>query len=138
MVFGKDDRIYDESLEKIRRFLGSQAHVHKDLISKVLEQTENRKDVEVDVKNPDGKGIHEETWKFTFNPPTGFDMEATSGPMTGTKFTTKYAPTGSKTKVEVSGEFHIQDVDEAATKKAALGFMEQVYNEDIPALKLFK
>ena len=139
MVHIKDEGFFDEPLEKIWRFLGDQGHEHKGFkISKTVEQTDKHMVVEVDVKNPDGKGTHKETWKFTFNPPTGFDMEYTSGPMTGTKHTHKYTPMGSRTKVEVSGEFHIQGFDEAATRKAVQNFLEQVYNEDVAALKRFK
>ena len=92
---------------------------------------------EVEVKNPDGSW-RKEIWKFGFNPPKGFDLEITSGPMKGTKHTHTYTPMGNKTKVVVEGEFVAQGMDDASLKKAALGMFELVFNEDSANLKNYK
>jgi ligand-binding SRPBCC domain-containing protein len=139
MVQLKDEGVFDAPLEKIWRFLQDDTHEHRSIeISKVLEQSEKHMIVEMEATSSDGKSKVKETAKFTFSPPTGFDMEFLSGPMIGTKHTHKYTPMGDKTKVEVVGEFKIQGLDDTATKKAALAFLEEIFNEDNAALKKYK
>jgi hypothetical protein len=77
-------------------------------------------------------------WKMGFNPPKGFSLEITSGPMKGTKHTHTYTPMGNKTQVVVEGEFIAQGMDDASLKKAALGYLEQIFNEDGANLRKFK
>ena len=140
MVYLKDEGVFDAPIDKIWRFLQDENanHEHRGVtISKVLERSGKLMVVEIDAMNPDGKAFNE-TAKFTFNPPKGFDMEFLSGPMTGTKHTHTYTPMGEKTKVEVAGEFKIQGLDEQATRKAALTQLEQLFNEDNAALKQYK
>ena len=131
--------MFDAPLEKIWRFLNDDnSHQHSSLkFSKVLEQTDKGMTAEVDVKRP-GEPSHKETWKMSFNPPNGFSLEITSGPMKGTKHSHTYTPMGNKTKVVVEGEFVAQGMDDASLKKAVLGMFEQVFNEDSAALKNYK
>lgn len=58
--------------------------------------------------------------------------------MVGTRHTQEYTPMGDKTKVEVTGEFKIQGLDDETTMKAALAFLDEVFNEDNSALKKYK
>jgi hypothetical protein len=64
-------------------------------MSKVLEQSEKGMTAEFDVKNPDGSW-QKEMWKMSFNPPKGFSLEITSGPMKGTKHSHTYTPMVTK------------------------------------------
>jgi len=139
LVHVKDEGVFDEPLEKIWRFLNAeQGHDHNGVrFSKVIEQSDKGMTTEVEVKAPDGSWA-KETWKFDMNPPTGFNMEITSGPMKGTKHTHTYTAMGNKTKVVVEGEFVRQGVDDASMKKGALGMLEQLFNEDTANLKKFK
>ena len=139
MVHVSDEGMFDAPLEKIWRFLNDDnSHQHSSLkFSKVLEQTDKGMTAEVDVKRPGGSWS-KETWKLNFNPPKGFSLEITSGPMNGTKHSHTYTPMGDKTKVVVEGEFVAQGMDDASLKKAALGMFEQVFNEDSAALKSYK
>jgi len=131
--------MFDAPVEKIWRFLNDDnSHQHSSLkFSKVLEQTDKGMTAEVDIMRP-GEASHKETWKMSFNPPKGFSLEITSGPMKGTKHTHTYTPMGNKTKVVVEGEFVAQGMDDASLKKAVLGMFEQVFNEDSAGLKNFK
>ena len=43
-----------------------------------------------------------------------------------------------KTKVEVSGEFKIQGLDDEATRKVILAWLEESFNEDNTSLKKYK
>jgi ligand-binding SRPBCC domain-containing protein len=139
MVHVSDEGMFDAPVEKIWRFLNDDnSHQHSSLkFSKVLEQTDKGMTAEVDVMRP-GEPSHKETWKMSFNPPKGFSLEITSGPMKGTKHSHTYTPMGNKTKVVVEGEFVAQGMDDAALKKAVLGMFEQVFNEDSAALKNYK
>jgi hypothetical protein len=140
LVYLKDEGVFDAPVDKIWRFLqdDNANHEHRSVtFTKILERSEKQMVVEMDAKSPDGKTFKQKA-KFTFNPPKGFDMEFLSGPMTGTKHTHTYTPMGSKTKVEVAGEFKIQGLDEQATRKAALAQLEQLFNEDNAALNQYK
>ena len=139
MVHVSDEGTFDAPVEKIWRFLNDDnSHQHSSLkFSKVLEQTDKGMTAEVDVMRP-GEPSHKETWKMSFNPPKGFSLEITSGPMKGTKHSHTYTPMGNKTKVVVEGEFVAQGMDDASLKKAVLGMFEQVFNEDSAALKNYK
>jgi ligand-binding SRPBCC domain-containing protein len=139
MVHVADEGVFDEPLEKIWRYLNDdQGHQHSSVkMSKVLEQSEKGMTAEFEVKNPDGSW-RKEMWKMSFNPPTGFSLEITSGPMKGTKHSHTYTPMGNKTKVTVEGEFVAQGMDETTVKKAALMMFEQVFNEDAANLKRYK
>jgi hypothetical protein len=59
------------------------------------------------------------------------------GPTKGTKQTHTYVPMGNKTKVIVAGDFHRQGASDEETRKGALAYFEQVFNEDSAALKDF-
>lgn len=76
IVYLKDEGPFDAPLEQIWRFLQDDTHEHKSVnISKVLEQSEKHMVVEMEATSANGKSKLKETAKFTFNPPTGFDME---------------------------------------------------------------
>ena len=139
MVHVSDEGVFDAPLEKIWRYLNDdKGHQHSSAkMSKVIDQSDKGMTAEFEVKNPDGSW-RKETWKMGFNPPKGFSLEVTSGPMKGTKHTHTYTPMGNKTKVVVEGEFIAQGMDDASLKKAALRNLELVYNEDSANLRSYK
>lgn len=139
MVHVSDEGIFDEPLEKIWRFLSDdKGHQHSSVkVSKVIEQSDKGMTAEYEVKNSDGSW-RKEIWKMSFNPPNGFSIEITSGPMKGTKHTHTYTPMGNETKVTVEGEFIGQGMDDAMMKKAALMMFEQAFNEDSALLKKYE
>ncbi len=142
MVHVTDDGIFDASLEKIWRFIADDregVHDHKSIASsKVLKQEGNILVQEIERRDPDGRSTHMETWKFTMNPPKGFEMEALAGPTKGTKYTHTYTSMGDKTRVDVSGDFHVAGLNDASTKKAALAMLEEFFNEDNANLKRYQ
>ena len=139
MVHVKDDGVFDAPLEKVWKYINDDTgHQHSAVkFTGVLEQSDKGMTVEVDVKNPDGSS-HKETWKMAMNPPKSHTTEILSGPMKGSKHTHTYTPMGNKTKVEVDGEFKVEGMDDASAKKAVLGFLEMVFNEDSANLKNYK
>jgi len=141
MVKVRDDGVFEAPIEKIWKYLGDETpgvHNHRSIVgSRTVENRGSETVFEWEMQNPDGKTTRKETWRMAVNPPTGFEMESLSGVSKGTKYMNRYTPMGSKTRVEVEGEFHMQGMDEASTRKAALGFLAEVFDEDNAALKKY-
>ncbi len=135
-----DDGIFDAPIDKVWKYVNdAMMHNHRAFkIAGMVEQKGNIMVVNSDVANPGGKGSHQETWKFTYNPPKGFDMEYVEGPWKGSKHTHTYTPMKNRTKVEVNGDFRIQGMDDAATKKAVLAYFAAVFEEDSSALRKYE
>jgi hypothetical protein len=142
MAHVKDEGVFDAPIDKIWRFLQDQTpgvHNHKVIRgAKTIEEKGGALTQEMDFLNPDGKSTRKETWRFKFNPPQGFEMESLAGMSKGTKYSHRYTPMGNRTKVEVEGEFHLQGMDDATTRQAALGFLAEVFSEDTANLQRFK
>lgn len=142
MVHVHDEGVFDAPVEKIWKFLmddSAGVHAHKAIHSaRPLEQKGNAMTQEMEFVNPDGKSTRKETWRFTFHPPHGFDMESLAGASTGTKYSHRYTPMGNQTRVEVDGDFRIQGMDDASTRAAALGFLNQVFEEDQASLQKYR
>lgn len=138
MVHIKDEGVFDAPVEKIWRYINDDEHSHSAVkVTGTRDQTEKGLTLDLEVKNPDGS-THMEAWKMTMNPPTSMYTEVLSGPMKGSKHTHTYTPMGPKTKVVVEGEFVAQGMDDASIKKAVLGMLEMVFNEDNTNLQKFK
>ncbi len=142
MVQVKDDGVFDAPIDRIWKYLNDErpgVHNHSAIANtKVVEKKGNAAVQEYEFRNPDGKTTRKETWRTTFNPPTGFEMESLAGVSKGTKYSHRYTPAGDKTRVEVTGDFKMQGMDDVATKQAALGFLAQVFAEDNATLRNYK
>jgi carbon monoxide dehydrogenase subunit G len=142
MAHVKDDGVYEAPLDKIWKFLQDQTpgvHNHKAIRGmKSIEEKGNSMTTEMEFVNPDGKSTRKETWRFTYNPPMGFEMESLSGASKGTKYSHRYTSMGDRTRVEVEGEFHFEGMDDASTRTTALGFLSQVFEEDSTSLRKYK
>ncbi len=142
MVRIKDDGVFDAPIDKIWKYIGDDApgtHNHRSILgTKVVEDRGSEVVQEMEMQNPDGKTSRKETWRFVMNPPAGFEMESLAGISKGTRYSHKYTPLGTKTRVEVDGDFHMQGMDETSTKKAVLGFLAEFFDEDNAALKKYK
>ncbi len=141
MVYIIDEGIFDAPLDKIWRFMQdetSNAHQHRAVqFARLIEKTANEMVVETESKSPDGR-LFRGTRRFVFNPPDSFSVEYLSGPQTGTKHTHTYTSMNDKTKVVVAGEFKIQGLDDEATRKVVLAWLEESFNEDNASLKNYK
>jgi len=142
MVHVRDDGVFDAPIDKIWKYLNDDRpgiHNHRSIAgTKTMEQKDNMVVQEMEMRNPDGKTTRMETWRLVFNPPTGFEMESLSGVSKGTRYTQKYTPLGSKTRIEVDGDFRMQGMDETTTRKAALGFLAEVFDEDNATLRTYE
>jgi hypothetical protein len=74
--------------------------------------------------------------RVTVLPPLGYVTEFVEGPFAGSKMFTIYTPLDmDHTQVDVYGEFRSPTLPEAQVESAARQFLEEVYNEDAPAIK---
>jgi ligand-binding SRPBCC domain-containing protein len=143
MVTYKSDGIFDAPLDRIWKLLQEQhspeqivkTHPVFQKVRNVEEKGNNLVREEV-VKGPTGP--YTERVRFTYNPPKGFDMEWLTGPLAGSRATHSYTSQGNKTRVDVSGDFKIQGLDEKGTYKMINDFMNRVFDEDGVALRKLK
>jgi hypothetical protein len=143
MVHFKDEgSVFNEPIEKIWRYLNDENAPHNHAAVKgtrTISQQGNVVTQEWEVVNPDGKGTHKESLRFTMNPPKGFKVEYLSGPMKGSWFNQWYTAQGQRTRADVEGNFQIEGVkDEAAVHKAVQGFFDAMFTEDTRNLERYK
>ncbi len=142
MVHLRDDGVFDAPIDKIWKYLNDErpgVHNHQSIAgTKTVEQKGNSVVQEMEMRNPDGKTTRMETWRTVMNPPSGFEMESISGISKGTRYSHRYTPLGSKTRVEVEGDFRMEGMDEATTKNAALGYLAEVFDEDNASLRKYE
>jgi len=75
--------------------------------------------------------------RMTRLPPLGMVQEFLEGPFAGSKAVLVYSPQGTKTRVDVYGEFTSPTIPEDQIEKAALQWLAQSYDEDAPAVRAF-
>lgn len=68
--------------------------------------------------------------KLTPLPPLGLFFETLDGPFAGSKSLQYYTPKGRETGVTVVGEWKSQVMSDDQLKKAVMGFLQTVFNED--------
>lgn len=75
------------------------------------------------------------TSRITVFPPLGMSIEVLDGPLAGTKMVNVYTPRGSRTGVDVYGEFVSKEIPAAQLEGLARMYLEQAFNDDAPAIK---
>jgi hypothetical protein len=75
--------------------------------------------------------------RMTRLPPLGIVQEFLEGPLAGSKAVLVYTPQGSKTRVDVFGEFTSPTIPPGQVENAARTWLEESYNEDAPAVRAF-
>lgn len=136
MVHVTDDGVFDAPIDKVWKYISDDMmHQHKSFKVTSTEEQGNAMIMHADVANPGGMGTHKETWKMVVNSPKGFELEYLAGPMKGSRHTHTYTPVGNKTRVEVSGEFRAEGMDDESTKRAVLAYFAEVFEEDQAAMK---
>ena len=139
MVHIRDDGVFDAPIDKLWKYFNDNAaHNHTSFqITKVLEQKGNAMTIMAKTRNPSG-GLDTEKFLMTVNEPKGFSLEYLSGAMKGSKHTHTYTAQGSKTRVEVDGEFVSPGAADNEIKKGVLAYFAQAFEEDNANLKKYK
>ena len=68
-------------------------------------------------------------------PPVAMLIDSVEGPLAGSKFLFYYKPNGTKTGVNVVGDFHSAMIPPAQLEAMVLASLEEAYNEDNAALR---
>lgn len=91
--------------------------------------------VDAEVFNPDGSTF-KTTITHKLNPPKGIETTMNGGPFSGSKFVHSYTPIGSKTKVDLEGDFPaFPGMSETDELKMIDGFFTMVFAEDTATLE---
>lgn len=87
-----------------------------------------------DAQTPSGGWVRQSI-KITYLPPLGYTLEYLDGDMAGSKAMSYYVPKGSKTGINVIGEWTSKSVPPDQLKKMVLKNLETAFNEDQENLK---
>jgi len=139
MVRIRDDGVFDAPIDKLWKYFNDNAaHNHTSFqVTKVLEEKGKSQTVMAKIRNASG-GFDTEKLLMTVNPPKGFSLEYLSGAMKGSKHTHTYTPQGSKTRVDVEGDFVSTGASDNEVKKGVLAYFAQAFEEDNANLKKYK
>lgn len=77
------------------------------------------------------------TTRISVFPPLAMSVELLDGPMAGTKRMHIYTPHGPRTAVDVYGEVASTEIPAGQLEPMARQFLEQMFNEDAPAIRAF-
>jgi hypothetical protein len=132
--------------------LGSQFDAPIEAVWKFIESPDdhgqshhNRRNVE---GGPDPEGGMRLSWeqnvqgnwvkvvnRVTMFPPVAMLVHSLEGPLAGSRFLMYYKPNGSKTVVNVIGDFHSRMIPANQLEPMVLGSLEEAYNEDNASLR---
>ena len=128
--------VFDASIEKVWKYLSSEAHNHpsfKNVGREVSGNTVTISSERIIMGKPAKVKI-----RNTLYPPVGYVSEHLEGPTAGSRAFLYYIPKGEKTGVTVVGDFVIAGLDETATRDAVLAQMQITFDEDNANLKRMK
>ena len=137
MVYLIDEgSVFDAPIEKIWRYLSSEAHNHPSFRSVHREASGNTVTITSE-RTFMGKTVTVKI-KHTLYPPVGYVSEHLEGPMAGSRSFLYYIPKGDKTAVTIVGDFIIGGLDEETTRDTVLAQMQTTFDEDNANLKRMK
>jgi len=87
-------------------------------------------------ENMNGKWVKTSN-RITVFPPLGMSIEVLEGPMAGSKMINIYTPKGSKTGIDVYGEFTSPQLPAHQLEPAVHANLEMAFNQDVAGLKSF-
>ena len=91
--------------------------------------------LEAEIYNPDGSTFRT-TIQHTLNKPDGVETTMGGGAFDGARFVHSYTPLGSRTKVDLEGDFpSLPGMNEAEVLKMIDGFFSIVFSEDEATLR---
>ncbi len=76
-----------------------------------------------------------ERMRISIFPPVSIVQEVLEGPLEGSKMVYVYSPKGSKTQIDVFGDFRIKGLPDDQVEAAARAWLESEYNEDAPVIR---
>ena len=128
---------FDVPIDKIWRYNQSETeHNHPSMRNTQLSMEGQSMVLTYDSVGRDGTTTKSKT-KITPLPPVGFWVEMLEGGFAGTKFLNYYVPKGDRTAVTVVGDWASTSISQDKLKKAALDYLQMVFEEDSANLEKF-
>lgn len=123
---------FDAPTEKIFRYMSAGGHPHAALKRHRLTGIEGSVvTIDAEFYQPDGSTF-QTTITHKLNPPKSIETTMSGGPFDGARFTHSYTPLGSKTVVDLEGEFPaLAGLPEAEELRMIDGMFTQIYAEDM-------
>ena len=128
--------IFDATPETVFAYMSAGDHPHAAFKSHRLVGISNGVvSVEAEVYNPDGSTF-ETTIEHRLDSPKGIETTMSGGPFDGARFTHSYTALGSRTKVDLEGDFPaLPGMSEADELAMIDGFFTTVFDEDTATLR---
>lgn len=140
MVHVRDEgAFFDAPVNVVWEYLNSgptHAEAHKTIRNRVAQPAGENAQIATMERNWNGQWIKVVS-RMTRLPPLGMVQEFLEGPFAGSKAVLVYTPQGSRTRVDVYGEFTSPTIPEHEIEKAALKWLAVSFDEDAPAVKAF-
>ncbi len=140
MVHVRDEgATFDAPVDVVWEYLNSgptHAGAHKLIRNRVAQPAGENAILATMERNWNGKWVKVVS-RMTRLPPLGLVQEFIEGPLAGSKAVLVYSPKGTKTQVDVYGEFTSPTIPKQDVEKAALKWLAESYDEDAPAIKAF-
>jgi hypothetical protein len=140
MVHIKDEGShFDAPIETVWAFLQSppdHGSSHKSVRNAEMKPLTENSFVITQEQNMNGQWVKVAN-RITVHPPLALVIEVIDGPMAGTKMVNVYTPKGSKTGIDVYGDFQSPQIPAAQLEHAARANLETVFNEDSAAIREF-
>ena len=127
---------FDATTDKIFRYMSAGNHPHKAIKShRLVGVKENVVTVDAEFYNPDGSTFRT-TVTHLLNPPGNIVTTMTGGPFDGARFVHSYTPLGSRTNVDLEGDFPaLPGLAEADELRMIDGMFSMLFSEDTATLK---
>jgi hypothetical protein len=135
MVFILDEgSVFDASVDKIWKYLPSDAHRHGSMKLVSREMVDGNAVIITAERNFQGKMVRTKV-KNTLYPPLGYAQEHLEGPTAGSRAFVYYTPKGNKTSITMVGDFVVSGMDEKGTRDAVMAQLQVTFDEDNANLK---
>ena len=127
---------FDATTDTVFRYMSAGNHPHKAIKTHRLVGVEgNVVTVEAEFYNPDGSTF-QTTVTHLLNRPTHIVTTMTGGHFDGARFVHSYTPLGSRTKVDLEGDFPaLPGISEFDELKMIDGMFSMLFSEDTATLK---
>ena len=127
---------FDATIDQIFEYMKAGNHRHQAFKShRLIGITGNVVTIEAEIFNPDGSTFST-TITHTLSFPKSIETRMTGGAFSGARFTHSYTAIGSKTKVDLEGDFPaFPGMPEAEELNMIDGFFTMVYAEDTATMK---
>jgi hypothetical protein len=140
MVFIEDKgSLFDASIDMLWKYLlNGEEHdkAHKSTRNSSFKLLSDTSFIYSSERNMNGRWV-KESLRITIFPPLGVATEMIKGPFAGSKMFYVYSSKGSKTQIDVFGEFTSKEIPHEHLEQTVRESLERDFTEDAPAIRAF-